>query len=93
MVKIQGIQYYITRCELWNNFFSNISSWWKILYLNRINSNFKDSMEVEVLEETEVELLENNATTKKDVSTDKIVLKIKLWRHLFCKLNVTCQKS
>ena len=35
-------------------------------------------MEVEVLEETEVELLENNVTTKIDVSTDKIVMKVKL---------------
>ena len=34
-------------------------------------------MEVEVLEETEVELLENNATTKKDVSTDEIVIQVK----------------
>ena len=34
-------------------------------------------MEVEVLEETEIELLQNNVTTKKDVSTDKIVMKVK----------------
>ena len=35
-------------------------------------------MELEVLEEREVELLENNVTTKIDVSTDKIVMKVKL---------------
>ena len=38
---------------------------------------FKDSMEVEVREETEVKLLENNVNTKKDVSTDKIVIQVK----------------
>ena len=32
-------------------------------------------MEVEVLEETEIELLQNNVTTKRDASTDKIVMK------------------
>ena len=34
-------------------------------------------MEVEVLEETEIEVLENNVTTEKDVSTDEIVIQVK----------------
>ena len=50
-------------------------------------------MEVEVPEETEIELLQNNVTTKKDVSTDKIVMKVKFEGIYFVKLKVTCKKS
>ena len=49
-------------------------------------------MEVEVVEQTEVELLENNVTTKKDVSTDKIVIQVKFEGIYLCKLKVTCKK-
>ena len=34
-------------------------------------------MDVEVLEETEIELLGNNVITEKDVRTDEIVMKVK----------------